>query len=164
MVRPAYEDDLRDIMQIYNLAVLETTGIWNDAMTDMEERHAWWLKRVAAGYPVFVADVDGEIGGYGVYDRFRPYDGFSRTVEHALYTNPRYQRRGVASAILEALIAKAQEDGYHVMLGGIAAENEPSLALHSKFGFIETGRLPQVGHKFGRWHDLVFMQKMLSEA
>jgi len=71
------------------------------------------------------------------------------------------QRRGVGSVLLTRLIAEARRMNKHAIVGGIASDNVASIALHQRFGFVETGRMPQVGFKFGRWLDLVLMQKLL---
>jgi phosphinothricin acetyltransferase len=131
---------------------------------DLENRRQWWLGRTGAGFPVLVA-VEAEAGenilGYASYGPFRAFDGYRQTVEHSVYVAESARRRGVASALLVALEERAKAQGMHVMLGGIAADNLPSLGLHRKLGFIETARMPEVGQKFGRWLDLVFMQKLL---
>lgn len=161
-VRAAEAGDLAGILAIYNHAVLHTTAIWNDALVDLEDRRAWWRGRVEAGFPVLVAtDGMGAVLGYASYGPFRPFDGYRLTVEHSVYVAESARRRGVATALLRALEQEARAAGLHVMIGGIAAENAASLRLHERLGFAETGRLPQVGRKFGRFLDLVFMQKLL---
>jgi L-amino acid N-acyltransferase YncA len=171
-VRAAGEGDLPGILAIYNHAVEHTTAIWNDALVDLDNRRAWWRARVDAGLPVLVAVEAGGSGasasgdgaavlGYASYGPFRPFDGYRHTVEHSVYVAQAARRRGVARALVTALIADARATGLHAMLGGIAADNEASLRLHAALGFVETGRLPEVGQKFGRWLDLVFMQKLL---
>ena len=161
IVRPATEADLPTIVAIYNDAVLNTTAIWNDATVDVDNREAWFDGRQKLGYPVLVAEEEGTIVGYGSFGDFRAFDGYRFSVEHSVYVAEGVRRRGIASALLVALIEKAKELGKHVMIGGIASDNAASLALHAKLGFTETGRLPEVGFKFGRWLDLVFMQKTL---
>jgi phosphinothricin acetyltransferase len=99
--------------------------------------------------------------GYASYGPFRAFDGYRLTVEHSVYVSESARRRGVASALLVAIEAEARRAGMHVIVGGIAADNEPSLRLHRKLGYVETARMPEVGQKFGRWLDLVFMQKVL---
>lgn len=158
----AGEEHLAGILGIYNHAVAHTTAIWNDALVDLPNRHSWWRGRVEAGFPVLVAlDMTNAVLGYGSYGPFRAFDGYRGTVEHSVYVAEPARRRGVASALLTALEERARSAGLHVMLGGIAADNEASLRLHRKLGFVETARLPEVGLKFGRWLDLVFMQKAL---
>jgi L-amino acid N-acyltransferase YncA len=161
-IRDAREPDLPGILAIYNHAVAHTTAIWNDALVDLENRMQWWRGRVDAGFPVLVAAKGGRVLGYASYGPFRAFDGYRLTVEHSLYVAEDARRRGIASALLTALVVRAKGGALHVMLGGIAADNDASLRLHAKLGFTETGRLPQVGQKFGGWLDLVFMQKVLA--
>ena len=162
IVRDAGEAELAGILTIYNYAVAHTTAIWNDVLVDLDNRREWWRGRVEAGFPVLVAvDDEGMVLGYASYGPFRPFDGYRQTVEHSVYVAEAARRRGVATALLAALEARARAAGMHVIVGGIAADNEASLDLHRRLGFSETGRLPEVGQKFGRWLDLVFMQKRL---
>jgi len=160
-IRPATDDDLPAILAIYNDAVRHTTAIWNDTVVDLESRRAWKAARAALGYPVLVGEADGAVVAYGSFGDFRAFDGYRFTVEHSVYVGERARRRGIASALVAALIAEAAALGKHVMIAGIAADNEASIALHRKLGFVETGRMPEVGFKFGRWLDLVLMQRRL---
>ena len=162
LVRDAGEADLPGILNIYNHAVLNETSIWNDGIADLADRHAWWQARLSGGFPVYVADVDGAVAGYGTFADFRPHQGYRFTVEHSIYVATPAQRRGIGSVLLTRLIAEARRMNKHAMVGGIAAENAASIALHLRFVFVETGRMPQVGFKFGRWLDLVLMQKLLT--
>jgi phosphinothricin acetyltransferase len=161
IVRDAGEADLPAILDIYNNAVLNETSIWTDDTADLADRRAWWEQRVSCGFPVYVADVDGAIAGYGSFGEFRPHQGYRFTVEHSIYVATPEQRRGIGSVLLTRLIAEARRMNMHAMVGGIAADNSASIALHLRFGFVETARMPQVGFKFGRWLDLVLMQKQL---
>ena len=162
IVRDAGEADLPAILEIYNAAVLNETSIWNDDVSDLADRRAWWQARTAQGFPVYVADVDGAVSGYGTFGEFRANQGYRFAVEHSIYVPATAQRRGIGSVLLTRLIAEARRTNKHAMVGGIASDNVGSIALHQRFGFVETGRLPQVGFKFGRWLDLVFMQKLLT--
>ena len=161
IIRPAGEGDVAGIMAIYNHAVVNTTAIWNDVVVDLENRRAWCRGRSEAGFPVLVAAEDSAVLGYGSYGPFRAFDGYRLTVEHSIYVAESARRHGIGSALLQGLERDARRAGRHVMLGGIAADNEPSLRLHARHGFVETARMPEVGQKFGRWRDLVFMQKVL---
>jgi L-amino acid N-acyltransferase YncA len=161
IVRPATEADLPPILAIYNDAVVKTTAIWNDTIADLANRKTWFEARQKQNYPVLVAEEEGVVVGYGSFGDFRAFDGYRFSVEHSVYVAEGTRRRGIASALLEALTLKARELGKHVMIGGIAGDNLASLKLHAKLGFSESGRMPEVGFKFGRWLDLVFMQKTL---
>jgi L-amino acid N-acyltransferase YncA len=161
VVRPAIDPDLSAILAIYNDAVRHTTAIWNDAVVDLDNRRAWLGARTRLGYPVLVGEEDGAVVAYGSFGDFRAFDGYRFTVEHSVYVAEGSRRRGVASALIMALAERASALGKHVMVAGIASENEASIALHRKLGFVETGRMPEVGYKFGRWLDLVLMQRRL---
>ncbi len=157
----AGEAHLPGILAIYNHAVEHSTAIWNDVLVDLENRRQWWRGRTESGFPILVAVEDGAVLGYASYGPFRPFDGYRQTVEHSVYVAERARRRGVARALMQALEAEARRVGMRVMVGGIAGDNAPSLRLHEKLGFKETARMPEVGQKFGRYLDLVLMQKML---
>lgn len=161
MIRPATEADLPSILAIYNDAVRNTTAIWNETPVDLENRRAWMQARQAAGFPVLVAETDGRVFGYGSLGDFRSFEGYRITVEHSLYVAASARGRGLGAALLTSLVDEARRLDKRAMVGGIDATTEPSLALHHKFGFVEVGRLPRVGIKFGRPLDLVLMQKNL---
>ena len=162
-IRDATRVDAAAILPIHNHAVLATTAVWNEGESDLAGREAWLAGRIAAGFPVLVAEVEGAVAGYASFGDFRAWDGYRFTVEHSIYVDRAYHRRGVGRALLEALIARARAAGKHAMIAGIEAGNEGSLALHRSLGFYEVGRLPEVGAKFGRWLDLVFLQLTLDD-
>ncbi len=157
-IRDALVKDAGPIAGIYNQAVRDTVAIWNDSEVDVANRRAWIADRQVAGYPVLVLEEGGEVIGYASYGPYRPFDGYKYSVEHSVYVRPDHHGCGYGRLLMEALIERARKGKVHVMIGGIAAENEGSLVLHKKLGFVETGRMPEVGQKFGRWLDLVFMQ------
>jgi L-amino acid N-acyltransferase len=161
IVRPAESADLPAILAIYNDAVANTTAIWNETPADLANRQAWHDARVRQGYPVLVAEEDAAVVGYGSFGDFRAFEGYRFSVEHSVYVAEGSRRRGIASALITALTERARDLGKHVMIAGIAADNDGSVALHARLGFVETARMPEVGTKFGRWLDLVFMQKLL---
>ena len=102
--------------------------------------------------------------GYASFGPFRgSWPGYRHTVEHSVHVRADQRGRGVGTALIHALLAEAQARDVHVMVGAIDAENTGSLRLHARLGFVETGRMPQVGRKFGRWLDLVFMQRFVQE-
>jgi phosphinothricin acetyltransferase len=161
IIRDASETDLPAILAIYNDAVLNETCIWNDTPADLAERRAWWQSRVAQGFPVLVAETGGKVAGYASFGTFRPFEGYRFTVEHSVYIAREARRRGIGTLLLQQLIEEARSLRKHAMVGGIGADNAASFALHARLGFTETGRMPELGFKIGRWQDLVFVQKIL---
>ena len=160
-IRAAAEADLPAILAIYNDAVVNTTAIWNDDVVDLDNRRAWFAARSAQGYPVLVAEADGAVLGYASYGDFRPFQGYRFTVENSIYVAAAARGRGAGAKLLAALVDHASMAGKHVMVAGITADNAVSLRLHERQGFVETARMPELGFKFGRFLDLVFLQKRL---
>jgi phosphinothricin acetyltransferase len=159
----ARDADLPAIMAIHNHAVRETTAAWSYHEVDLDNRRAWLAEKRAADFPVLVALRGGVVLGYGTYGPFRAWDGYRLTVEDSVYVRPDVQRQGVGRRLLAGLVERARRRGLHVMIGAIEAGNLASIQLHAGSGFRETGRLPQVGAKFGRWLDLVLMQLDLDD-
>ncbi len=161
LIRDIHETDLPQLLDIHNEAVRNTTAIWSYHEADLANRAALLKDRRDKGY-AFIGGFEGEtLVGYASFGDFRPHDGYFKTVEHSVYVHKDHQRKGIAKALMLALIGEAEGIGKHVMLGGLDATNEASIALHLSLGFTETGRLPQVGYKFERYLDLVFVQKIL---
>lgn len=162
LIRAAIQDDLPVICEIYNDAVANTTAIWNETLVDVANRTAWLKARVDAGYPVLVAVSDeGDVVGYASFGDWRAFDGYRHTVEHSVYVHKDRRGGGIGRELMVALIAEAERLGKHVMIAGIESENTASIRLHTQLGFIDTGRMREVGTKFGRWLDLTFMQLVL---
>jgi len=161
MIREAEAKDLPVILEIMNEAILNTTSIYDYAERDRAYVEAWFQKKRTDKLPVIVLEANGETVGYGSYGIFRPWEGFKFSVEHSIYVHKNHQGKGYGKQLLIALIERAKLEGYHAMIAGIDAENQKSCEFHEKLGFTEVGRLKEVGYKFGRWLDLVFMQLML---
>lgn len=160
-IRPATEADLPAILAIYNDAVINTAAIWNDDIVDLDNRIAWFRTRLGQGFPVLVAVESETVLGYASYGDFRAFQGYRFTVENSIYVATSARGKGAGSALLAALVDAAKEQGKHMMVAGIEAGNDVSLRLHEKQGFVETARMPELGFKFGRYLDLVFLQKTL---
>lgn len=164
VVRTAVEGDLPAITHLFNVLIPTTATAWRDHLADEEEMADWWARQQAAGHPVVVAIVDGQVVGYATWTGFRGGDrfpGYRRTVEHTIHVAEDQHGRGVGRALLEALVDEAGRRAVHVLVGAIDSENEGSLAFHLALGFTEVGRMPEVGRKFDRWLDLVLVQRIV---
>ncbi|WBL78543.1 N-acetyltransferase family protein [Bradyrhizobium xenonodulans] len=162
IVRDATLEDAGDVLAIYNYAALNTTAVWTDGPVDLESRREWISARQQAGYPVLVAMKGRDVVGFASFGDFRPLPGYRHTVENSVYVDERHHRAGIGRSLVAALIERAMALDKHTMIAGIEAANAGSLALHASLGFAEVARMPEVGCKFGRWLDLVFMQKRLA--
>ena len=160
-IRPATPADLPGILAIYNDVIATSTAVYAELPATLDSRREWFEGRIKAGYPVLVAAKGGDILGFASYGDFRAFPGYRFTVEHSVHIAATARGKGLGSALVEALLPLARAQGKHVMLGGIDADNAGSIRFHQKLGFAKTAHMPQVGFKFGRWLDLVFMQKIL---
>jgi phosphinothricin acetyltransferase len=160
LIREATDDDVDAIDAIYNHYVLGSTCTWQYRPEPREERLRW-LRAHGGDHPVIVATLDGEVVGFGSLSRFREREGYRRTVENTVYVHADHQRRGVGRRLLDELLERARRVGHHMVIAGVSADQEASIALHRAAGFVEVGRMREVGFKFGRWLDLVFLQRML---
>ncbi|MFO1117237.1 MAG: N-acetyltransferase family protein [Beijerinckiaceae bacterium] len=161
IVRAATESDVPAIADILNEAIVNTLATWMHHPFSLEDRYEWFSIRHAQDFPILVADVDGVVAGYSTFGPFRAYDGYARTVEHSVYIHKHFRRRGLGRALMLPLIETGRARGDHVMVGAIGLPNEASVALHTELGFVEVGRMPEVGWKFDAWRDLLLMQKIL---
>ena len=162
IVRDATSHDLPAILAIFNDVIATSTAVYRDDPVALEERQAWFEARKRAGYPVLVAEANGKVIGFSSFGEFRgAYSGYRHTVEHSVHVDKDARGTGAGTALLEALFPLAAAMGKHVMIGAIDAANEGSRRFHARLGFAQTGLLPEVGFKFGRWLDLAFVQKAI---
>jgi L-amino acid N-acyltransferase len=162
LIRDARPEDLPDMTGILNELIARTTAVWTLTPTTLAARSAWLAERRSQDFPVLAAEGEGRLLGFASFGHFRPWEGYAGTVEHSVYVDAPARGRGIGRALLAALVVRAEARGLHAMVGGIEAGNAASLALHAALGFREVGRLPEVGRKFDRWLDLVFVERLLA--
>jgi phosphinothricin acetyltransferase len=161
-IRDATESDLSAITLIYNEVLLNSTAIYRDEPATLEERKNLWKARLQQNYPTLVACEGGSVIGFSSFGDFRAWPGYRYTVEHSVHVDAARRGCGAGSALLRALIPRAAALGKHVMIGGIDAENLASLRFHERLGFERVAHFKEVGFKFGRFLDLVFVQLPIS--
>jgi phosphinothricin acetyltransferase len=161
-VRDAVNTDLPGILEIYNDIIRTSTAVYSVEPVAIDERRAWLDARRERGFPVLVAIDGGEVLGFASFGEWRgSWAGYRYTVEHTVHVRADVRRRGVGRELVEALLPRARDLGKHVMIGGIDAANLDSLLFHKRLGFERVAHFREVGRKFGRWLDLVFMQRWL---
>ena len=164
-VRAASEADLPGILAIYNDVIATSTAVYTSQPSTVEERHAWFSGRIAQGFPVLVAVDNGDVLGFASFGEWRgAWPGYRYTVEHSVHVRNDVRGQGVGRSLVEALFPLALALGKHVMIGGIDAANDASIRFHARLGFERVATFREVGHKFGRWLDLIFMQRFLDPA
>lgn len=161
-IRPATEDDLAQIQSIYAYHVLHGTGSFEVIPPSLEEMTQRFRANQDAGFAWVVAENGGRISGFGYYGRFRDRSAYDHTVENSVYVREDVVGQGVGKAIVAALLKLATESGFKQMLSVIGdSENVASIGAHASLGFQPVGTMRKVGFKFGRWLDVVLMQKTL---
>lgn len=160
IVRAATQADLPALLAIYNDAILHTTAVFSYQPHTLEMRAEWLAARQAAGHPVLVATDGGRILGFASVGPFRAWPAYKYSLENSVYVAADSRGQGVGHLLLGALLVEARKLEVHTVIASVEATNEPSLRLHARHGFAEVARFREVGYKFGRWLDLVFLQVM----
>lgn len=164
IVRPVVETDLAAVVAIYAGEVRAGTASWELEAPDADAMLARWRAVAAGGYPYLVAVRDGRVAGFAYASAYRPRPGYRYTVEDSVYVAQDTRRSGVGHALLGALVDACAQRGFRQMVAVIGGADPASARLHAAHGFVEVGRLPGLGRKFGRWLDSLLMQRALGDG
>ena len=160
-IRPATADDSAGIAAIYDHHVRHGTASFDSEGPSAQQ----WAARIAdvqsRGWPFLVIEQNGAVAGYAYATQFRDRPAYARTCENSIYVAPAAIGQGLGAALLAELIEQARASGFHQMIAVIGGGEPASIALHAKLGFVERGRMKDVGVKFGRTLDTVYMQRAL---
>ena len=159
-VRLAAAADAEAIRSIYNLEVTESTVTFDLVPRTLAEQHAWLAEHDGV-HPAVVAELDGEVVGFGSLAPYRNRPAYSTTVEDSVYVRRDRQGLGCGRALLAELVRLATLHGFHTVMARIVGDHEASIGLHRACGFEMVGVEREVGRKFGRWLDVVVMQRLL---
>lgn len=159
----ASEDDLPDVLALYRHYVRNSVVTFDEKPPTIAAFRSRFRHLQKLGYPFRVArSPQGTLLGYAYVFPFREKSAFRKTVESSIYLGPAATGRGLGTVLLGDLIEKCASAGLTEMIAVIADQGaEASLALHTKFGFVETGRMGKVGFKFERWVGIILMQRSL---
>jgi L-amino acid N-acyltransferase len=160
-LRLATLDDAAAIREIYNREVTGSTATFDLVPRSLEEQRAWQAARSGA-HAVLVATDDGTVCGFGSLSPWRDRPAYATTVEDSVYVHRDHQGQGVGKAILTELLATATAHGFHACMARIVGGHEASIALHTSCDFEVVGTEREVGRKFGRWLDVVLMERLLT--
>ncbi|AOY77982.1 GNAT family N-acetyltransferase [Clostridium formicaceticum] len=158
MIREATEDDLQNILEIYNDAIINTTAVYQYKAHSLEDRKIWYNKKKEEGYPVLVFEGDEKVLGFATFGPFRAWPAYKYTIEHSVYVDRNARNKGVGTALMKAIIKIANEREFATLVAGIDEANEESIKIHEKLGFRFSGKIEKAGYKFGKWLNLVFYQ------
>lgn len=159
-VRTATLDDAEAIRSIYNPEVLESTVTFDLVPRTLDQQRAWLAARSGA-HAVLVAEDAGEVVGFGSLSPYKDRPAYSTTVEDSVYVRRDQQGRGLGKLLLAELLSVATLHGFHAVMARIVGGHDASIGLHAALGFDIVGTEREVGRKFGRWLDVVLMQRLL---
>ena len=162
-VRPATDDDLPTLTDIYNHYIVNTPITFDLKPFTTDERRRWLVEHARGGrYRLLVADDgSGRAVGYATTSRFRPKAAYDTTVEASVYCRADCVRSGVGTALYGALFDSLEGEDIHRIVAGMTLPNEASLALHARFGFSQVGTMSAVGRKFDRYWDVAWFERPL---
>ncbi|MGZ4682327.1 MAG: N-acetyltransferase family protein [Acidimicrobiales bacterium] len=161
VIRDATPADVGAITEITNAQILTTTYEWTSTPHAVADRLAWLERHRVEGRPVIVAADGATVVGWAGFGDFRDtarWPGYLPVVEHTIHVRQGHWGQGIGRLLIDALAERARHAGKRVMVGAIDGENIDSIDFHRRLGFVEVGRMPGIGEKFGRPLDLVLMQ------
>jgi L-amino acid N-acyltransferase YncA len=158
VIRPALASDAQAVCAIYDFHVAHGTASFDSAGPSAAEWAVKIADVTAQGWPFLVAEQGGAVVGYAYATQFRPRAAYARTCENSIYIADGARGAGVGTQLLERLITAARDCGFEQMIAVIGGGEPASVALHGKCGFVHAGRMRNVGYKFGRTLDTVYMQ------
>ena len=159
-LRLARPDDAEATRTIYNTEVTGSTVTFDLVPRTLDEQRAWIDARSGA-MAVVVAESDGEVVGFASLSPYRSRPAYSTTVEDSVYVRGDQRGTGVGRALLAEMVEVAGTRGFHTVMARIVGGHDASIGLHRSLGFEHVGVEKEVGRKFGRWLDVVVMQRML---
>jgi L-amino acid N-acyltransferase YncA len=159
-IRLAGPDDAEAIRMIYNVEVIDSTVTFDLVPRSLEDQQAW-LAAHSGAYPAIVAITGAEVVGFASLSPYRTRPAYATTVEDSVYVRRDRRGKGYGRALLQELLGLATGHGFHAVIGRIVGGHEASIALHRGCGFRMVGVEQEVGRKFGRWLDVVVMQRLL---
>jgi len=161
ILRPAIPEDAPALASLWNPLIRDTSVTFNAAEKSVDALAADIHTRTSAGQAFLLAEDGRGLLGFATYTQFRPGTGYAHTLEHTIILHDRARGQGTGRALLEALMDHARNAGGHVLVACVSAENPGAIAFHERMGFARAGFLPEAGHKFGRFMDLVILHRLL---
>ncbi len=161
MIRAASESDIESLRALWNTSIRDSLITFTSTEKSPADIATILADKRQAGHPFLVAEDSGAVLGFASFGQFRPGDGYARCFEHSVLLAPDARGRGLGRALMARLEDAARKAGGRNMIAGVSAANSGGIAFHAALGYAQIARLPEVGFKFGRWQDLILMQKRL---
>ena len=161
MIRPAIAADAPALAALLNHWILHTAVTFNPVPKTEDDIRDMIAAKSADGHAFVVTEDNGQIVGQASYGQFRGGQGYRTCMEHSISLLPGTPRKGLGRALLTAVEDHARAGGAHQMIAGISGENPDGQAFHARMGYAHVATVAEAGFKFGRYMDLVLMQKFL---
>jgi phosphinothricin acetyltransferase len=159
-VRSATVEDAPAVLEIYNHEVLTSTVTFDLVPRTLAEQESWITDRSGA-HVVLVVEDDGKVVGFGALSQYRERAGYATTVEDSVYVHQDHRGKGVGRLLLVELVERATAHGFHALMAKVVGDHQASINLHAAAGFEVVGHEREVGRKFGRWLDVVLLERLL---
>ena len=158
-IRPATENDLAAITDIYNEAILNTAATFDTEIKTVESQLIWFRDHDAS-HPVLVGEIKGNVIGWASLSKWSDRCAYDSTAEVSVYVHKDFRKQGIGKRLLELLTLEGESRGLHTLISRITEGNEQSIYLHERIGFEHVGELKEVGKKFGKYLSVYMMQKV----
>lgn len=159
-IRPAVRTDLPGITAIYNHAIAHSTATFDTAPRTEEEQQRWFARHGGC-HPLLVAEQQGAVVGWAALSPWSERCAYATTVELSIYVAEKHQGQGLGARLMEAILSAGEKADLHLVISRIAEGHPVSIRLHEKYGFCLVGTLHESGYKFGRYLDVIVMEKLL---
>jgi phosphinothricin acetyltransferase len=160
ILRPVKESDAENITKIYNYYVKNTT-VTGDEIPFSIENMRDKIKNKSQNYPWLVLEENFNILGYIYIDHWRMRSAYKHSAELSVYIHHEIRSKGFGSKLFQGLIEELKKQNFHSIVSAIVLPNDPSIALHEKFGFKKVAHFIEVGYKFEKWLDLGYWELLL---
>jgi L-amino acid N-acyltransferase YncA len=162
MIRPARPDDIPALLAIWNPLIRDTMVTFASIPKTTDDLQQMFEVKRRDGHAFLVAEAGGQVAGFATYGQFRGGNGYRFSMEHTIILGAAARGRGLGRGLIEGLCQHGRAAGVHSLLAGVSSGNPDGVAFHSALGFNLVARIPEVGHKFDKWWDLILMQKILT--
>ena len=158
-VRPAAENDVPVITEIYNEAILNTIATFDTEQKTVEQQLNWFRAHDAS-HPVFVGEFKNLVIAWASLSKWSDRCAYDSTAEVSIYVHKDFRNQGIGKQLMEIIVLEGKERGLHTLISRITSGNEKSIYLHERLGFEQIGVLKEVGKKFDKFHDVHMLQKV----
>lgn len=160
-IRKMTIDDIGAVTEIYNEVILSSTATFDIETKSTEDRKRWFLDH-GPKHPVLVSEIGDSVVGWASLSKWSDRGAYEKTAEVSVYVDGLNRGKSVGKGLLSEIVEEGRKAGLHTLIARIVAGNDQSVKLFKSLGFFEIGTLREVGYKFGKYHDVIYMQKIFN--